>query len=180
MAACNRCRSVGLKRGGGGAAAPRVRPHPGGPASRPPLLGQFLNGPEPHPRWCSAQVSCVGGLLFLFPSRISALCFLLCAFCLVLFIFHLYLNMIPEKHVFSNTSGTMSIVHAYVSKVYLFLLFWTIIGNRIQSLVTANTESPLYLGLISQSQDKQTSVSIQDILEATPTSQGIYVYSPQA
>jgi hypothetical protein len=45
----------------------------------------------------------------------------------------------PAKHDFSNTSGTRSIVKAYVSKACLFLLFWTIIGGRIWLLVTANT-----------------------------------------
>ena len=33
-----------------------VRPHPGGPASRPPSRGQFLGGPRPLPRRCSAQI----------------------------------------------------------------------------------------------------------------------------
>jgi len=59
----------------------------------------------------------------------------------ILIIFHLYSNICPAKHVFSNTSGTMSIVKAYVSKVCLFLLFWIIIGGRIWSLVTANRAS---------------------------------------
>jgi hypothetical protein len=59
-------------------------------------------------------------------------------FDLVLYIFHLYSNVCPTKYVFSNTSGTMSIVKAYVSKVCLFLLFWTIIGGRMLSLVTTN------------------------------------------
>ena len=138
MAACNHHRRVEPRGGDGGVAAPRVRPHPGGPTSRSLSLGRFLDGPGPCPRWCSTQVSCVGGLLFLFPSRISTLCFLLCAFCLVLFIFHLYLNVCPAKHVFSNTSETMSIVKAYVLKDCLFLLFWNIIGCQIWSLVTAN------------------------------------------
>ena len=106
-----------------GAAAPLVCPHLGGASSRLPSCGRFLGGTRPLPRRCSAQIQCVGGLLHVFPLRISALRFLLCVFCLVLFIFHLYSNVCPTKHVFSNTSGTMSIVKAYVSKDCLFLLF---------------------------------------------------------
>ena len=111
-----------------GAAAPLVCLHPGGLASWPPSCGCFLGEPRPLPRWCSAQIQCVGGLLHLFPLRISALRFLVCAFCSVLFIFHLYSNVCPAKHVFSNISGTMSIVKVYVSKDCLFLLFWTLFG----------------------------------------------------
>ena len=73
MVACNRHRRVGPSGGGGGTTTPRVRPHPGGAASRPSSPGLFLDGPRPYPRWYSAQVNRVGGLLFLFPSRISAL-----------------------------------------------------------------------------------------------------------
>ena len=51
--------------------------------------------------------------------------------------------MCPTKHVFSNTSGTISIVKAYVSKDCLFLLFWIIIGGRMLLLVTANSDSLL-------------------------------------
>ena len=101
----------------------------GAPASRPPSPGRFLDGHGPYPRWYSTQVNCVGGLLFLFPLCIFALRLLFVPFCLVLFIFHLYSNVCPAKHVLSNTSGNMSIVYAYVSKVCLFLLFWTIIGG---------------------------------------------------
>ena len=36
----------------------------------------------------------------------------------LLHIFHLYLNTCPTKHDFSKTSGTRSIVKAYVSKDY--------------------------------------------------------------
>jgi hypothetical protein len=50
----------------------------------------------------------------------SAFCFLV--LCLLL-IFHLYSNTYPAKHDFSNTSGTRSIVKAYMSKDCLFLLF---------------------------------------------------------
>ena len=56
----------------------------------------------------------------------------------ILIIFHLYSNICPAKHVFSNTSRIMSIVKAYVSKHCLFLLFWIIIGSRMLSLLTAN------------------------------------------
>ena len=49
----------------------------------------------------------------------------------LLLIFHLYSNSCPTKHDFSNTSVTRSIVKAYVSKDYLFLLFWTLIGGQI-------------------------------------------------
>jgi hypothetical protein len=96
-------------------AAPLVRPHPSGPASRLPSRGRFLGGPGPLPRRCSAQVWCVGGLSS--PSLIFGCVNLLyalpdCAFCLV---FHLHSNMCPVKHVFSNTSGTRSMVYAYVS-----------------------------------------------------------------
>jgi hypothetical protein len=112
-----------------GAATPLVRPHPGRAGSQPSSHGQFLGGPGPLPHRCLVQIQCVGGLLHVFPLCIYVLRFLLCAFCLVLFIFHLYLNMCPVKHIFSNTSGTRSIVHAYVSKVCLFLLFWIIIGG---------------------------------------------------
>jgi hypothetical protein len=41
------------------------------------------------------------------------------------------LNMSPAKHDFSNTNGTRSIVKAYESKDYLFLLFWIVIGGQI-------------------------------------------------
>ena len=41
----------------------------------------------------------------------------------ILIIFHLYSNICSAKHVFSNTSGTMLIVKAYVLKDYLFLPF---------------------------------------------------------
>jgi hypothetical protein len=69
------------------------------------------------------------GLSSYFPLHTSRIRFLLCAFCLILFVFHLISKMCPAKHVFSNTSGTRSIAKAYVSKVCLFLLFWTIIGS---------------------------------------------------
>jgi hypothetical protein len=49
--------------------------------------------------------------------------------CVFWYVFCLYLNMSPVKQVFSNTSGTRSIVKAYLLKVCLFLLFWTIIGS---------------------------------------------------
>ena len=141
MPPCNHRWKPGLGASHRGAAAPLVHPHPSGAALRLPLRGQFLGGHGPLPRQCSAQIRCVGGLLHVFPLRISALRFLLCTFCLILFIFHLYSNVCPTKHVFSDTSGTMSIVKAYVSKVCLFLLFWTIIGGRMLSLVTANTHT---------------------------------------
>jgi hypothetical protein len=76
-----------------------------------------------------------GGLLHLLPLCIFALRLLICAFC---FVFHLYSNICPAKHIYSNTSGTMSKVNAYVSKVCLFLPFWMVIGARILSLSTAN------------------------------------------
>ena len=135
-------RKMGPKHARRGAGAPRVRSHPGWLTWPPPLPGGLVAGPRPLPRWCSAQVWRVGGLFHLFPLRISALCFLLCTFCLI---FHLYSNMSPAKHVFSNTSGTRSIVYAYVSKVCLILLFWTLFGGLIQSLVTANKSPKLNL-----------------------------------
>jgi len=114
MPPCIRCWKLGLGGSPWGTTAPLVHPHPGGTALRPPSCGWFLGGPGPLPRRCSAQLWCEGGLLHLFLLRTSALRFLLCAFCLVLFIFHLYLNVCPTKHVFSNTSGTRSMVKAYV------------------------------------------------------------------
>ena len=130
-------------------AVTRVRPHPWctrilvGLPHDLSLRGWFLGGLGPLPRWCLTQIRCVGGLLHVFPLHISALCFLLCAFCLVLFISHLYSNVCPTKHVSSNTSGAMLIVKAYVSKVCLFLLFWILIGGRIWSLRIAN-KSPKF------------------------------------
>jgi hypothetical protein len=95
-----------------------VRPHPGGPTSQPPLRGRFLGGPRPLPRRCSSQVWRVGGLS---PSLIFSCANLLyalpdCAFCLV---FHLYSNVCPTIHVFSNTSGTRSIVYACVISLFI-------------------------------------------------------------
>jgi hypothetical protein len=86
--------------------------------------------------------------LLSFPLHISALRFLNCAFCLV---FHFYSNM-SYKTCFSNTSGTRSIVKAYVPKDCLFLLFWTLFGGRIRSIVTANTcsDKDRYAALASQ------------------------------
>ena len=52
--------------------------------------------------------------------------------------FPLVFECVSYKTCFSNTSGTMSIVKVYVSKDCLFLPFWTLIGGRIRSLVTAN------------------------------------------
>jgi hypothetical protein len=98
------------------------------------LVG-LLAGPRLLPQWCSAHVWRVGGLYPFIPLRISALRFLNCAFCLV---FHLYSNVCAAKHISSNTSGTRSIVKAYVSKVCLFLPFWTLIGDRNCLLWTAN------------------------------------------
>jgi hypothetical protein len=117
------------------AAAPLVHPHPGRAASRPPSRGRFLGRPRPSLRRCSAQMWHEGGLLHLLPLCIFALRLLICAFC---FVFHLYSNICPAKHIYSNTSGTMSKVNAYVSKVCLFLPFWMVIGARILSLSTAN------------------------------------------
>jgi hypothetical protein len=87
-------------------------------------LGPFHVGIRP--RFCtkvgfsSYSLMCTSGIRIL-----------LCAFCLILFVFHLIPKMCPAKYIFSNTSGTTSIVKAYVSKVCLFILFWTIIGGRI-------------------------------------------------
>ena len=131
MVACNYQRKPGPGGSGRGVAAPLVRPHPGGATPRPSSRGRFLGGPRPLPHRCSAQVCPIGGLLHVFPLHISTLRFLLCAFCLVLFRFHLYSNVCPTKHVFSNTSGTMLIVKVYVSKDCLFLLFWTLFGGWI-------------------------------------------------
>ena len=119
MAACNHWRRVGQRGGGGGAAAPCwafltttfARSVPGWawtPSTVVFYLGKLC-------RWAS----------FSFFGIESTLRFRVCAFC---YVFHLYSNICPAKHVFSNTSGTRSIVKAYVSKVCLFLLFWTIIG----------------------------------------------------
>jgi hypothetical protein len=66
-------------------------------------------------------------------SLVAHFCFMLCL------VFHLYLNVCSAKHVFSNTSGTMSLVKEYVSKDCLFLLFWTLFGGRIRSIVTTNS-----------------------------------------
>ena len=63
METCNRPQKMGLDDGGGGAGAPLVRPHQGWPRWPPPCSGGLLAGPRLHPRWYSAQVSCVGGLL---------------------------------------------------------------------------------------------------------------------
>ena len=71
-----------------------------------------------------------------------ALRFLDCTFC---FVFHLYSNVCPAKHISSNTSGTISILKAYVSKVCLFLLFWIVIGGRNSLLRTANTPHPIFI-----------------------------------
>ena len=139
---CNCWSKVGPRGGGGGVGAPLVWPHQGWPCSPPPCSGGLLAGPGLLPQWCSAQFWCVGGLLYLFLLRISALCFLFCVFC---FVFHLYSNVCPAKHVSSNTSRTMSIVDAYVSKVCLFLLFWILIGDQICSLRTANKSPKLNL-----------------------------------
>ena len=145
MGACNRHWRVGPSEGGRGAAAPRVRSHPGGLAARPPSSSQFLSGPGPCPRWYYAQVNSIGGLFpFLLFTHFS-FTLSVCVFCLILFNFHLHLNMCPAKHVFSNKNGTRSIVHAYVSKVCLFLLFWIIIGGRMLSLVNANKSPKLNL-----------------------------------
>jgi hypothetical protein len=57
-----------------------------------------------------------GGLLHLFPLRISTLCLSICAFC---FVFHLYSNVCPAKHISSNTSGTMSKVNACVKSLFI-------------------------------------------------------------
>ena len=70
------------------------------------------------------------------------ICIMLSLLC-ILIIFHLYSCICPAKHAFFNTSGTRSIVYAYVSKVCLFLMFWIIIGSRMLSLVTANKPTTL-------------------------------------
>jgi hypothetical protein len=93
--------------------------------------GRFLGGPRPFPHRCLAQILRWSGLAS--PSMVFGCMNLLyalhdCAFCLV---FHLYSNVCPTNHVFSNTSGTRSIVKAYVSKDCLFLPFWTLIGGQI-------------------------------------------------
>ena len=127
MVACNRLRSVGPRGGGGGAAAPRVRPHPGRPTSRPPSPGQFLGGPGPCPHRCLAQIWLLDGLLL---GSFALFCFTLSDLCL-LFYFPVVFDMSLAKQVLSNTSGTRLIVKAYVSKDCLFLPFWTLIGYRI-------------------------------------------------
>ena len=53
---------------------------------------------------------------WLAPFRFSALRFLVLR---LLFIFHLYSNVCPVKHVLSNTSGTMSIVNACVKSLFI-------------------------------------------------------------
>ena len=114
------------------------RPHLGLARSPTHCSGGLLDGPGLIPRWCLDQFWRVGGISPFIPLCISALCFLNCAFCLV---FHFYLNICPAKHDSSNTSGTMSIVKAYVLKVCLFLLIWIVSSGRILSLRTANSHS---------------------------------------
>jgi hypothetical protein len=142
MVACKRWRSLDPRGGGGGAGTPRVRPHCSWLRSPLPCSCGLWAEPGPLLWWYSVQVSCVGGLLFLF--SLAHFCFTP-SVCTFLYVFHLYLIMWPTKHDFSNTSGTRSIVKAYASKVCLFLLFWTIIGGRIWSLVTANKSPKLNL-----------------------------------
>jgi hypothetical protein len=108
-----------------------------GPKRRRRGCGHSLAGPARHHLalvgyWLGLD-ACHGGILpsldvwmglsSYFPLCTSGIRFLLCAFCLILFVFHLIPKMCLAKHVFSNTSGTRSIVKAYVSKVCLFLLF---------------------------------------------------------
>ena len=140
MPPCNHRRKPGLGISHWGVAAPLVRPHSSGAASRPPSCGQFLGGPRPLPRRCSAQIRCVGGLLHVFPLRISALRFLLCAFCLVLFIFHFVFECVSAKHVFSNTSGTMSIVKACVK--IMFISFVMDYNWRLEMVVCDRQQIP--------------------------------------
>ena len=79
------------------------------------------------PRWCSAQFLHVGGLLL---RSFVLFCFTLSDLCL-LFYFPVVFDMSLAKQVLSNTSGTRLIVNAYVSKVCLILLYWTLIGGQI-------------------------------------------------
>ena len=110
--------------------------------SPPPCSGGLLAGPRLPPRRCPAQVWRVGGISPFIPLRISTLRFLNCAF---FFVFHLYSNVCPAKHISSNTSGTISILKAYVSKVCLFLPFWIVIGSRNSLFRTANTPHPIFI-----------------------------------
>ena len=145
MAACNHLGKPGPGGSSRGATAPPVRSHPSRVGSWPPSRGWFLGRPRSSPHRCLTQNWPLDGLFHLFLLRISVLCFLLYAFCLVLFIFHFYSNVCHAKRVFSNTSGTRSIVFAYVSKVCLILLFWTLFGGQIRSIVTANKSPKLNL-----------------------------------
>ena len=114
MVACNRRRNLGLGRAGGGAAAP----------CPPPLPGGLLAGPGLLPRWCSAQIGCVGGLLLVF-----FLCALLkirvplCAFFSIFIQFHSIPGFILQNMFYRNTSGTRLIVYAYVLKFAYFSCF---------------------------------------------------------
>jgi hypothetical protein len=115
-----------LEKSGGRDASVAVRPHPG--------WGRILGGPvcdhlhvvgswvglDPSHISASTRMWCVDGLILSSPLRISKICVLLCAFCLVLCIFHLFSETCPEKRIFLNTSWTRSIVYAYVSKFAYF------------------------------------------------------------
>ena len=146
MPPCNRRRKLGPGCAAWGAAAPWLARlatafarWAGGWAQAPPTP---VFCPGKLCRWASLCISFAHFFITLSALRIFALRFLNCAFCLV---FHLYSNICPTKHDSSNTSGTMSIVKAYVLKFCLFLLFWIVIGGQIWSLRTANKSPKLNL-----------------------------------
>ena len=136
MAACNRRRKVGPRGGDRGCARTLV----GLPHYCLRVVGSWVGLDHCH---IGAQPKfCVGvGLCLVLWYRICIMLSLLC----ILIIFHLYSNICLAKHVFCNTSRTMSIVKAYVSKDCLFLVFWIIIGGRMLSLVTTNKSPKLNL-----------------------------------
>jgi hypothetical protein len=109
--------------------------HQGWPRWPPPYSGGLLAGPGLLPWWCLAQILHEGGAFAWFLVVEFALHFLVLR---LLLIFHMYQILVLQNMIFSNTSGIMSIVKAYISKDCLFLLFWTLFGGRIRSIVTAN------------------------------------------
>jgi hypothetical protein len=132
MAACNRLQRLGLGCAALGAGASRVRPHPSWPAWPPPYqvgwwlgLGSSCGGAWPR---LSREV----GLLHFSLCVFLKICFLLCAFFFILCIFHLFPGIDLQNILSQNTSGTWSIVNAYVSKFVYFSHF----GHKLAVLNT--------------------------------------------
>jgi hypothetical protein len=120
MAAYNRWRKVGPSCVGGERSHLGCGRTLGGPVCDCLCVVGSWVGLDPSHISALTQMWCVDGLLHSSPLRISKICVLLCAFCLVLCIFHLFSETCPEKHIFLNTSWTRSIVYAYVSKFAYF------------------------------------------------------------